>query len=250
MGGSFEVAFHDEPGFVDCFQSIRFFANGDGKRVDADGAAVKAKDDCFEDALVHFVESVLVDVEHGESLVGDGFGDASVVADLGVVADAAEEVVGDAGSASAAAGDFPCAVFFDGDVEKTGGTDDDVAELLGGVVVKSFFDGESADEGAGEEAAARGGADEGKFFEVDSDASGVGALIDDDVQFEVFHSGVEVFFDVFLHAVDFVDEQHVSLFEVGEQAGEVARFFDSGAAGAFEAGFHGFGDDVGQRGFS
>ena len=192
----------------------------------------------------------MVDVEHGESLVGAGFSDASVVADLGVVADAAEEVVGDAGGAAAAAGDFPCAVFFDGDVEETGGADDDVAELLGGVVVKPFFDGEAAEERAGEESAARGGADEGKVGKVDADASGVGSLVDDDVQFEVFHSGVEVFFDVFLHTVDFVDEQHVSSFEVGEQASKISRFFDSGSAGAFEVGFHGFGDDVGQRGLS
>ena len=50
--------------------------------------------------------------------------------------------------------------------------------------------------------------------------------------------------------MDFVNEQHVAFFEVGEQAGEVAGLFDGRAAGAFEVGAHRLGEDVGERGFA
>ena len=36
-------------------------------------------DDRFQNALVHFVEAVLVNFQHGQRLVGDGGGDAAVV---------------------------------------------------------------------------------------------------------------------------------------------------------------------------
>ena len=60
-----------------------------------------------EDALVHLVESVLVDVEHGEGLVGDVPGDPVVGFHLGVIAHPAQQVVGDARRAAGAAPNLP-----------------------------------------------------------------------------------------------------------------------------------------------
>ena len=71
-----------------------------------------------------------------------------------------------------------------------------------------------------------------KRGQVQPDAAGVRPLVDDDVELEVLHRRVEVFLDGLLEAVDFVNEQHVALLEVGQQAGQVAGFLDGGAAGA------------------
>ena len=85
--------------------------------------------------------------------------------------------------------------------------------------------------GRGEQAAAGGGADEREARQVQPHAAGVRPLVDDDVELEVLHRRVEVFLDGLLEAVDFVDEQHVALLEVGQQAGEVAGLLDGRAAG-------------------
>lgn len=56
-------------------------------------------------------------------------------------------------------------------------------------------------------------------------------MADHDVNFAVFHGGIEDFFDLAGKAVDFVDEQHGVWFEVGEDADEVTRSDDGGAGG-------------------
>jgi hypothetical protein len=75
-------------------------------------------------------------------------------------------------------------------------------------------------------------------------------LVDDDIELEVLHGGVEVFLDGFLEAVDFVDEEDITFLEVGEEAGEVGGFLDGRATGCLERAAHGFGEDVGEGGFA
>jgi len=250
LGGSLEVTLHNEIGFVDFLEGVGFFSDRHSERADADGAAAELDDDAFENAFVHFVEAVLVNLEHSQRLVRDLGGDLSVAADLGVVSDAFEQVIGDAGGAAAATGDFAGTGFFDSDVEETGGSDDDEFELVGVIVIESFPNGEPGQERGGEQSAASGRADEGESGEAEANAAGVGALIDDDVEFEVFHRGVEIFLDGFLETMDFVDEEDIAFFEIGEETGEIARFFDGWSTGALDVGAHGFGDDVSQGGFA
>lgn len=50
--------------------------------------------------------------------------------------------------------------------------------------------------------------------------------------------------------MDFVNEQHVALFQIGEEAGEVGGFFDGRTAGGLEAAAHGLGEDVGDGGLA
>lgn len=79
-------------------------------------------------------------------------------------------------------------------------------------MIEAGLEGKSGAHGGGEEAGAGGCADEGEGGDGEADAAGVGALIDHNVDTEVFHGGVEVFFDVFVDAVDFVDEEDVAFF--------------------------------------
>ena len=84
---------------MDFFESGGVFADGDGEGGEADGASGEFVDHGFEDAFVHFIEAVFVNLDHFEGGFGDGAGDDSIGFDLGVVADPTEEVVGDAGGA-------------------------------------------------------------------------------------------------------------------------------------------------------
>ena len=109
---------------------------------------------------------------------------------------------------------------------------------------------ETGQQRSGEQAAAGGGADEGEAGQVQANAPRVGALVDDDIQLEIFHRRIEVFLDRLLQPMDFVDEQNVALLQVGEKPGQVAGFLDGRSAGALEVRAHGLGDDVGQRGLA
>ena len=51
-------------------------------------------------------------------------------------------------------------------------------------------------------------------------------------------------------AMDFVDEQHVALFEIGEQCGEVARLGNDGTGGSAKADAEFARDDLRQRGLA
>lgn len=250
LGGAFHVAFLDEVGLVDFFEGSGFFTDGDGETADAYGAASEFGENGVEHAFVHFVEAIAVDIEHGEGLIGNIAGDFVVGADLGVVAHPAEEVVGDAGGAAAAGGDFEGTGVIDIDIENAGGALDDLFKFFVGVVVEAVAHAEAGAEGGREQAHAGGGADKGKAGEIETNGSGVGALVDEDIDDKILHGGVEVFFDGAGNAVDFVDEENVAFFEAGEEAGEVARFVDGRAGGGTDVYTHLFAKDVGEGGFA
>jgi hypothetical protein len=50
--------------------------------------------------------------------------------------------------------------------------------------------------------------------------------------------------------MDLIDEEHVTFFEIRQQPGEVAGFFDGRPAGAFEIRAHRFGENVRERRFA
>lgn len=82
--------------------------------------------------------------------------------------------------------------------------------------MEAFGYAESGSQGGGDHSCAGGGSDEGEGGEVEFDGFCVGAFADQDIDFEIFHGLVEAFFDDAVEAVDFVYEQDVALFEVGE----------------------------------
>ena len=172
---------------------------------------------------------MLIDFEHFESGDGGGGGGDALGASEGVVANPAEEIIGDAWGATAASGDFGGGGLLELDIEKGGGAANDGGEVLGSIVVESVSDAEAGAEWGAEQACASGGADESEAGKVEPNGAGGGALIDDDIDTEIFDGGVEVFFDDFGEAMDFVDEEDISFLESGEESGEVASFFDGGA---------------------
>ena len=142
-GGAVEEADLDEEGFVDFFEGVLLFGEGGGEGVEAYGASVVFFDDGAEEAAVELVEAVGVDFEHFEGGHGGGTVDLSLGADFGVVADAAEEAVGDAGCAARAHGDLGGVVAVDGNSEDFGGAFDDPAEFIVGVELEAEEDAEA-----------------------------------------------------------------------------------------------------------
>ena len=59
-------------------------------------------------------------------------------------------------------------------------------------------------------------------------------LADDEVELEILHRRIEDFLDRRVEAMDLVDEQHVAVFEIGEQRREIARLGDDRAGGGLE----------------
>ena len=102
----------------------------------------------------------------------------------------------------------------------------------------------------GQQAGARGGADQGERVDLQRDGGGPGPLADDDVDPEVLHRHVQQFLGRPGDAVDLVDEQHVAGREVGQHRGEVAGALDGRAAGDLHRGAQLGADDQREAGLA
>ena len=250
LGGALQVAFLNEKRFMDLFERLGLLAHGHRDRAHADGPAPVVLGHDAEHAFIHLVEAGRIDFEQLEGAGGDGLGDVALGAFEGVVADEIDQVVRDARRAAGALGDFLCAAGVGGDVEQSAAALYDRLERGVVVIIEPGLQGETRTQGCGEEAAARGGADQGETRNREAHAAGVGPLVDHDVEAEILHRGVEVFLDGLGDAVDFVDEEDVALFEIGEQAREVAGFLDHGARGHADTLAELVAEDEGERGLA
>ena len=107
---------------------------------------------------------------------------------------------------------------------------DDRDEIGRLVVVEAGDEAEAVAQRTGDEAGARGRADEREAREVESQRPGRRALADHDVELEVLHRRVQHLLDGAREAVDLVDEEDVAVVEVGQDRGEVAGPFERGPA--------------------
>jgi hypothetical protein len=123
-------------------------------------------------------------------------------------------------------------------------------QLFGLIVIESAIHPKARTQWRANHAGAGGGTDKGEFGEVEADAAGAGALINQDIQREVFHGWIKVFFDGWLQAMDFVDEKDASTLDVGQQTGKVPGLFNHWTAGAFNFTPHGISKDVSEGGFT
>lgn len=90
----------EEEGLDDIFEGAGVFVEGGREGFEPDGAAVVGGGEGFEVCAVEGVEAELVDAFEGEGFINDAWVETALGADLGVIADAAEESVGDAGRAA------------------------------------------------------------------------------------------------------------------------------------------------------
>ncbi len=131
--------------------------------------------------------------------------------------------------------------------QNLGGTLDDYAEVVVGVELEAQQQAEARAQGGGEQSGARSGADEGEGLHVHGVGARGRALADHDVELVVFERGVEDLFERGLEAMDFVDEKHLAVAQIGEDRGQVSFDLQRGAGSLLEGGGEFVGDDVGQR---
>ena len=65
------------------------------------------------------------------------------------------------------------------------------------------------------QAGARGGPDEREFRQIDTHRTCRRPLADDEIELEILHGGVQDFLHRRVEPMNFIDEQHVALFEIG-----------------------------------
>ena len=201
----------------------------------------------FEQLAVHQVEPVRIDIEHGQRLVRDFFRDTAIALDFGVIAHPAQQPVGDAWRATGPSCDLEAAGGVHLHLQQSGAARDDARQLFGRVELQPRDDAETVPQRIGEHAGAGGGADQRERLEIELDAARRRTFADHDVDLVVLQRGVKNFLDHRAEAVNLVDEQHVVLFEIGQQRGQVFRLFQH-RAGSLAQVHAEFGrDDVAQR---
>ena len=103
----------DQERLVHVLDRLGLLADADRQRRQADRAAAELAAQGVEDGAVDLVEAELVDPEQRQPGARDVGRDVAVAADLGEVADPAQQAVGDARRAARAAGDLPRARLVD-----------------------------------------------------------------------------------------------------------------------------------------
>src|SRR5215475_13650491 len=91
----FDVSLHDQVRFVYFFERSGILTDRYGEGIEADGPAVEQRDETLDDALVHLVKTILVNLQHGEGLRRCWTGDGSSGPHLGIVPHPAEQIVCD-----------------------------------------------------------------------------------------------------------------------------------------------------------
>ena len=71
-------------------------------------------------------------------------------------------------------------------------------------------------------------------------------FIKNEINSVVLHGRIHKFFNRLGCPVDFIDKQNVALFEMGENAHQIAAFFESGSGGNGKVALHFIGDNVSQ----
>ena len=138
----------------------------------------------------------------------------------------------------------------DGRPQDGRGAGDDRGQVLARVEIQVVEDPEALAQRRGEHARPRRRAHHGEGPQRDPDGAGVEALVHHEVDREVLHGRVEQLLDHARQPVDLVDEEHVLLGEVGEDAHEVRAALEGRAGGGDDVRLHLVGHDGGQRGLA
>ncbi len=208
--------------FIDLFESVLLLGEGCGNVLRPTGPPIVFLNDGQQEAAVISSKPWASTSSMVSAALAVGRSMTPLPADLGIVADAAQQAVGDARCATGAQGDLRRAVGIDGDLHHLGGAFDDEAEFLFGVELEAEQDAKTGAQGRAEQAGTGVAPINVKGRISMTWVRAAGPWADDDVEFVNLERGVELFFEDWLHAVNFVEEEHLALAEVGEDGGEIA----------------------------
>ena len=238
-------------GLDDLLQRVARLRQRRRQRLDADRAAVVVRGDAGEIAAVERIEAFGVDLELAQRAVGD-LGGRSIGASRrrrsrarGAAGGRRCAACRGSGARSRRRRPALMATFSTPAPRVT-----IVLQLGMRVEVQPHRNAEAVAQRRGQQAGAGGGADERELGEVDPDRARRRPLADDEVELVVLHGRIEDLLHRRIEAVDLVDEQHVAVFEVGQQRGQVAGLGDHRARGGAEADAQLARHDLGQRGLA
>ena len=183
-------------------------------------------DDRLQDPAVELVQALRVDVEHRQRLLRHVQRGGPFRPDLGVVADAAQQPVGDSGRAPRAAGDLVDSRLLDVERQDPGRPPHDPGQLVAGIEVEPVGGTEPIAQRRAEQALSGGRADAGKAVQGDARGARADSLAEHRVEDEVLHRRVERLLDDALQAVDLVDEEDVPLGQVHQDRAQRAGVVD------------------------
>ena len=232
------------------FGALALFGKRRRQRFHAHRAAGVFFRDQGQVAAVHRIEAALVHIEAQQGGIGHLLVDGGHTRHLREVAHPAQQAAGDAGGAARALGDFRRAIRRHRHFQHAGAARHDLRQLRHIVELQPQGNAEALAQRRGEQAGAGSGADQGKARQIDPHGARRRALPDDEIELEILHRRVENFLDRRAHAVDFIDEQHIMRFEVGEDRRQIAGLGDYRAGSRAEAHAQLFRHDLRQRGLA
>ena len=240
----------DQERLVHVLDRVGLLADADRQGREAHRSTAELLAQRGEQRTVELVESEVVDAEYGQPVTRDVGRDAPVGTHLGEVAHAPQQPVGNARRTARAAGDLPGTVLIDLDVDDAGRSSHDLLQLVVVVIVEPGDEPEPVAKWPGDHARAGGGADQGERRHRQPDARCRRPLAHHDVELEVLHRRVQDLLHRSRQAVDLVDEEDITLFELGEDGCQIAGALECRARCDVEVDPHLGGDDAGQRGLA
>ena len=185
-------------------------------------------------AMIERIEACAVDFELRQRAVGDSGIDRARALDRGEIAHAAQQPSRHARRAARAPRNLARAFPRQRKPEQPRPAPHDLLQLVDAVEFEPDGNAEALPERRRQQAGARGGADQREAGKIDAHRARRRPLADDQVELVVLERRIEDFLDRRVEPVDLVDEQHVAVFEIGEQRGEVAGLGDHRAGGRAE----------------
>jgi len=176
--------------------------------------------------------------------------DAPVALHLSEVAHAPQQPVCDSRGPPRPPREFEGAIVRDGYAEDAGRSQNYLRQLLRVVVVQALRHAEARPERRRKEPRPGRCTHEREVLQVELDASGGRALVQNDVDRKLLHRGVEILFYHVLKPVDLVYEKDVTALEVRQDSRQIVGALDDRSRGRDELGSHLRSNDVRQRGLA
>ena len=225
-GGAGDQALLDQEGLDHVFHRVARFRKAGGERFNADRATAIDIGDHHQVTPVHRVEAEAIDLQSAERGISHAGSDFGLAGGSREIAHTAQQPAGDARRATGPRRNLARPIGGERQFEQPRSAGDDLFQLIDGVEIEAQRDTETIAQRCRQQPGAGGSANQGERRQIDAHAARRWAFADHDVQHPVFHGRIEDFLHRWRHAVDFIDEQHVMRFEIGEDGREIAGLGD------------------------
>ena len=187
-----------------------------------------------EIATVELIEAERIDLKAKKRLVSNLARDVIDAGDGRKVADAPQKPSRNARRAACPACNLQRAIVAERHAQNARSAPHDLFQFLDGVEIQPYGNAETVAQRIGQQTEPRRRRNQREFGKIDLDRARRRPFADDQVELVVLHRRIEDLLHRRVQPVDLVDEQHVAVFEVGEQGGKIAGLGDDRPGGGAE----------------